>query len=144
MEANETLAYIAGIIDGEGCISVSVLHSKSGRSHNSIYVKIGNTCEEVIRYIDVLLPGGTSEVPGYGNRKTTYIIQWYGESAIDVIELVLPYLIIKRKVAELALDMWQRCFANRYRTSVLSEAERILRDEYVGRIRHLNRRGADS
>ena len=143
MEANESLAYLAGIIDGEGTISVAVFHGKSGHSHNSIFVKVSNTCENVISYIDALMPGSISVSVRPSPRQPLHTIQWGGESAVDVIDLVLPYLIIKRSVAELALEMWYRCFANRYRRSVLTEAEIILRTEYVKRIRYMNRRGAD-
>ena len=143
MEANESLAYIAGIIDGEGSISIACSQMR-GRYRHSIRLSVNNTCEALIDYVSALFPGSRSTLLGSGNHRTVYTVQWHGRSAINIIELVLPYLIVKKPVAEVVLDMWERCFLSKNERSAVSEANMILRNSYRERVKGLNRRGADS
>ena len=144
LSAAESLAYIAGIVDGEGSICISVSVSKRSRPSHVLRVAVYNTCWDVIYYINALLPGNIVEDnwarKRNPNHKTKYILVWYGRRAADVIELLLPYLIIKREVANLALEMWYKCFDEREGGSVLSEADIILRSKYSELIKSCNGR----
>lgn len=85
-------AYIAGLIDGEGCIT---------RANGRLLVQIGMTDETVIRWLGQI--GGTIRVedgPGRGNRKPLY--RWRvmaGDEVRRLLRSVLPYLIVKRAQA---------------------------------------------
>ncbi len=129
MEANESLAYIAGILDGEGCIGVY----SNGATGNSLTVVITNLCEELIDYIDACLPGCK-----YSRRDKYFELHWHGRDAVLVIELLLPYLIVKKDVAEVALEFYYTCIDGRVRTLAITEAERILRNSYMARTKELN------
>jgi len=126
----ESLAYIAGILDGEGSVSIKV-QSQKGRLYYSICARISNTNEELIDYINMLIPGNkyscNKETKG---RLTLHEISWFGREAIDVLELLEPYLIVKRPLADIAKEFWYKCFENRSRHTAVSEAERVLRDYY--------------
>lgn len=144
-EARESLAYIAGFFDGEGCVTVSVRQGKS--THHTIRVSVTNTRLDVLEYISILLPGSIYPYDSKDNRKLRYTLVWTGREAINTLELLLPYLRIKGEVAEVAVDMWYKCFDNRYRNpsggpkSILSEAETILRSSYTKHIMNYNKRG---
>ena len=98
MEANESLACVAGIVDGEGSICVTVSAGKRPRPGHILRVAVYNTCWDVIYYINALLPGNIVEDNWAKKRnpsyRTKYSLVWYGTKAVDVIELLLPYLII--------------------------------------------------
>lgn len=145
MEANESLAYIAGIFDGEGTTRISV--AKGGSAN--IYVRIYNTCEELIDYIDLCIPGSQwtrGRMKKYPNYSDVHSISWFGQKAIDVLELLLPYLIVKRSVAETVIEFYSVCIRPRaeHRSRPITEAERILRESYKARVGELNSHGRHS
>lgn len=91
------LGYIAGIIDGEGCI----LH----RSDGLFQVKVGMTDETVIRWLEEF--GGkvviNRKLP---NRKLSWT--WHVSRKKDVAALltaILPYMIVKKEKAKLTIDL---------------------------------------
>ncbi len=92
------IAYAAGFFDGEGCISIS----KNG----AVDIRITNTAKNVLVKFQNLF-GGT-----IGNRtqkvnKTQYAFCLYGESAIDFINLLKPYLVEKLPQAETILEYYE-------------------------------------
>lgn len=150
MEANESLAYVAGFVDGEGCIRiVSGIRGPSGVS-----LHIVNSDEGVIDYINLLLPGRKYNQKRYG-RRNLYRLCWSGEAAIDVIELILPYLIVKERIARLVVEYWRKffkcdelddmdfngtdMFLKPGHKFVITEAEIILRKSFADKARKLIR-----
>jgi len=129
MEANESLAYIAGILDGEGTVGVYA----NGATGNSLVVIITNSCEDLIDYIDACLPGNK-----YFRYGKYFDLRWHGQDAEFVLELLLPYLIVKRDGAEVGIEFYRNCIYGRVRNLVVTEAERILRNSYIARTKELN------
>ena len=90
------LAYIAGIIDGEGSVFYQTASKK-------FIVKVTMTDETVIRWLAKF--GGKFNVyPRKGKLKTAY--SWIISRNKDVIYLlikILPYLIVKKEIAEFAI-----------------------------------------
>lgn len=97
---HRTLAYLAGLFDGEGCIT---------RTNDHPIVQIGMTDEPVMRWVAEI--GGTLRVedhPNRGNRKPLY--RWRLLAGSDVREFLwalFPYLRVKRTQAEEAIcEIW--------------------------------------
>ena len=101
-------AYLAGIIDGEG--SISLVRHKGPRCglHNlDAVVKVTNT--------DSVLIGWLREKTGVGSiyhrsragsrYRDVYTIVWATTAVRDILEAVLPYLVIKRDRAEIVLSL---------------------------------------
>lgn len=137
MEAIETLAYIAGLFDGEGCVLVS--HPKTARS--SIVIQITNSNRDAIEYVARLLEGSSVYNQKRYGRKEIWRLQLSGKLAIDALELLLPYLIVKKDVAEMAIDFYDACLVQGRRHKAVSEAEMVLRESYTSKIKSLNGRG---
>jgi len=97
------LAYLAGIIDGEGTFYIYV--GKNGRKFNSrIYVV--NTNEEIINWLKATFGGlvysRTSPKNPLWKRKFEWILD---KKAQDIVCVkILPYLIIKKKHAEVMIE----------------------------------------
>jgi hypothetical protein len=95
-------AYIAGIIDGEGCISPQFRH---GRVH--VKVEVRNTNLNLIKWL--LSKTGLGHVYTAKNRanwKQTYSWEVFRFAEVRaILKVVQPFLIVKRKQAELTLKI---------------------------------------
>ncbi len=135
------LAYVAGIIDGEGCISFSGNPTKSSH-YNYILVQVVNTNEWLIRWLHMAFGGRfhlrkdkREKAKGW---KPTY--QWSIGSmdALKFLELVYPYLKIKKPQAEIAIK-YLEMRGQKYRR--LTSKERLVAEAQNLMLSELNKRG---
>lgn len=118
------LAYIAGIVDGEGCIGIHrqrmysqrLIHKSKLRAWQSEHHKgddvctyrssiaVSNTNRSVLEYIKSLM-GGTIHPIIHNHPKWRDSWEWRvsTKQAYGVAKRLLPYLQIKRKQAELLI-----------------------------------------
>lgn len=105
-------AYIAGFIDGEGTISISKTGyvSSGGEQNYTTLLRIGNTDKEVLEkirdwtglgYVKPFLTSW-SQRP---NNKPLWRWQIAANQMRELLPEIIPYLQIKRRVAELALEL---------------------------------------
>lgn len=108
MTSSESI-YLAGFIDGEGSLIINKrLHSLKEKVWigYSVYLDIGNTNKEVLEWIKKITQT-TSELyenPQKGNRKMAYRLRICGKQAQRIIKELYPYLIVKKKQANIFLD----------------------------------------
>lgn len=90
-------AYFAGFFDGEGCIHIDNKHRLS--------ITVSNTNERVIEMFSTII-GGTVKIRSRRNSKQRDITRWAvsGQRAMMFLEKMLPYLVVKREEAELAIS----------------------------------------
>ena len=104
---NQTVAaYIAGVIDGEGCIRIGKFPTKNKTPHGfqfRIVVEITMCERETIEFIASttkrriqtrILPSG----------KTAYKVVFYNANAYDFLLAITPFLLGKRSQAEAAIQ----------------------------------------
>jgi len=101
----EEIAYIAGIIDGEGCISLASRCDSSYR-YVTPTVQVSNTHLSLLDWLKELF-GGTVDVrkDNRPNRKQCNTWRVAGNKARFVIKLILPYLRIKKDQANIAMSI---------------------------------------
>ena len=106
---SETLAYLAGIIDGEGSIYVAAVGPQRTRSVYPI-VCVAMTDLDLINWIAGILKAGTVKNHGTAKRskenphwKKQYRTQLFGKRAQLICGRLLPFLRVKRRQAELVL-----------------------------------------
>lgn len=141
-------AYIAGIIDGEGCIGI--YHYKSRSSIHPV-ISVTNTSKALIDWICLMLglPSGK-----YVAHCQAGCRQWYTtktgpmQQTYEVATRVLPYLRVKRKQAELLIRYcdWRRLVElngrdTRGRIAGFSPDQRAYINDILAEIRQLNRKG---
>ena len=138
LESVETiLAYTAGIVDGEG--SIYMKRSAPGRSHGySIFLRVGVTSGELIHWLIVHFGGWSEPAMLPGNRKPLWRWALYGEAAAALLQRLLPYLVIKRRQAELVIDFYS---VRNPRRQHLSEDEKERRARICSELHRLNHRG---
>ena len=134
------LAYIAGIIDGEGSIYTDRHPSKKGLARYNIVVSVGMTDKSALEFIQVFF-GGKIRCQNraiHKNWKPELIWKVSGEKAQIVLKAIKPYLLTKRAQAEVALRLLE--VHPRYKR--YSAMERFLQEADALAIKVLNKKGA--
>lgn len=105
------LAYLAGIIDGEGSLTIGNYSSnkKSGVLHYQTTLQINNTDEGLIQWIHKTFGGNIVHYTAKQTPKNSRmaVFRWIanGERLTHICELILPYVIVKRRQVEIMLRM---------------------------------------
>lgn len=94
-------SYVAGFIDGEGTITFARTKSRAGNPMLKPRLLIGQKLSEVLYLIQEKVGDGHIMQSGKG----LYIFQHDGVRKLPLmLEELLPYLIIKKRQAEILLD----------------------------------------
>jgi len=94
-------AWLAGIIDGEGCFTII----RRATGVIGISLQISNTCEIMLHKVQRLLGGHITNIPQQP-RETRSAWQWRISAKKDLRRIcltILPYLVSKRPQAIVAL-----------------------------------------
>lgn len=139
------LAYLAGIIDGEGTITIGRAprnNTKHRVPYHIPHVKVCNTNKELIDWIHAKF-GGRMNNTRQANAKwsTLYYIRWNCGKARDLLEAILPYLRVKKLQGTIVLEFIKRMNKKSFTGVMLSEEERGLREKMYSLVTALNRRG---
>jgi hypothetical protein len=144
--ARDDLCYLAGFLDGEGCLSVQV-DSRPGKwlkvSRYVARLSVANTQAEIIDWIDTTFgPGTRSEIQKKAHWKTS--LEWTitGKRVHHLLKALLPYLRVKREQAQLLLTL-EEAKASREGGSVIP-ADMTRWEAIAVEVRHLNRKGSSS
>ncbi len=104
-------AYLAGIIDGEGCVDAveTLPRTKRNVSPNfRIRLHVTNTSAHLISWISERFGGYVVVKARPGQHKATktcWNVKWTGGYAELILKGCLPYLIVKKYQAELAFKL---------------------------------------
>lgn len=106
MSRDADLGWAAGVIDGEGCISLYPIMTKTGKSW-VLRVNVTNTDSRMLVRLQEIFGLGTihgSSARPNPNHKPVFHWQACSKKAERVLRLVLPHLIVKREQAEMGLQ----------------------------------------
>ena len=111
------LAYIAGLFDGEGSISFRTQTIQTKLYGEWIYhnfsVSIANCSEDTLKWVQETMDIGGWIGSKWKNRNyICYRLDYHHGRAVRFMELVFPFLKIKREEAQLAIEFYQRCTRN--------------------------------
>lgn len=94
------LAYTAGIVDGEGSVSIIKQDRNRPSPSLSLVVSIANNNAELFSFLQKRFGGRTN----FSNRwHKTYQWKLQAAKAQEFLQLILPYLLLKREQAELGI-----------------------------------------
>jgi hypothetical protein len=132
-------AYIAGLIDGEGSISI-VKWKTTGKRRSEVRVSIYNCNRAMISWLEDKLHAKRRNVPrSKPSWKQAFVVALHSVSATLLLQTVLPYLVAKQGQAELVITYQstkRRVGRKGTGQSVLEE-----REEMISQIHLLNKRG---
>ncbi len=118
-------AYIAGLMDGEGCISITRRQRKEVSTlQYSLVVRISNTDVKLINYLLKVVGGGCIETV---REKNCFSWSVTGRAASEFLSQILPYLQSREEEAELAiLFQSRRGTQGRHKTVLENEVDQIM------------------
>lgn len=132
----EQAAYLAGAIDGEGCISSC--------GFSSLRVAIANTNRPWLEQLQTWVGGTIQEHRGRFNKRPSYSLVLRVEESGEALAQCQPYLILKKKQAELYFRLvgLRQQYARGTRRGYRADHEyAAARDEVFAELRLLNKRG---
>lgn len=104
------LAYAAGIIDGEGCVTIYKLGG--GRSYG-LMIRVSMTNLPVVQWLAKALSGlvGTKSRWGKDYYLPQYRWEAVGDHAYAVLSAIRPYVVGKQEQVDLGLKFYERLHA---------------------------------
>lgn len=136
------IAYLAGFIDGEGCLSIYKHHRPTGHGSFNVTVRVTNTDKSIIETIQQWTGLGTvrmrSPRKGFLYRKTQWEWTINPSSIRELFPVIMPYLQIKRPLAELITEFLG--YKARVRGRHVTQMERDRCDMIAEKIRQTNQR----
>lgn len=134
------LAYLAGMVDGEGCITA--VECKPNRCNKSprfrAQLTITNTSERLINWIQKTFGGRAYVTHKPGQWKATRIcwrIMFSPGHSEQLLRAMLPYLIVKKDQAELSFKL--RAMTRSTRTTFSNKKPQLLSEEVIQERRHI-------
>lgn len=102
------LAYVAGLVDGEGTIAIARQTFKDMRSpYYRIVLVVGMTNEPIIKKLNFWFPGSQysthNDDRGRNERKLMHRWSLWGPQAEKALRQIIPFLQVKKNQAALAL-----------------------------------------
>lgn len=141
------LAWAAGFVDGEGCIHIARQRYKSGsrRPTYQLRLSVAQSDRYVLEHFARVMGVGHqiyAKIMDARMNRQPYCLVYTGPRALAVIEMLVDYLVAKRREAELALAFRDTCrlcehSGRRGQSEAIWEARR----EHYERMRALKGRG---
>lgn len=97
------LAYLAGLLDGEGCFSFS----DNGANCIRPLVQLIMTDEEIVNWVGSVWGAKVTQFARHRalpHHKPQFRVQVTGEKAVEFCKSIYPYLKVKKKQAELHIE----------------------------------------
>ena len=109
MLAETDKAYLAGLIDGEGCITVVRRQPPAAhiRYTYQLQLTIVSSTVKLLRWIENRFGGKIDRI----DNRHNHIWRWKCsvDEAATILRLCLPYLVLKRRQAIIALYFYEYC-----------------------------------
>jgi hypothetical protein len=143
------LAYCAGIIDGEGSICVTKTKPQQARTNplHAPMIRVGMVEREVLEFMQETFESGYLYDEGVRKDRPTnqFIYRWRvtnRDEVIRIINMILPYLIVKRRQALLVKEMCQGWVLSPSKKLGTPPEELLRREDYYNKCKILNAVGA--
>jgi hypothetical protein len=110
-------SYLAGLFDGEGTVCISTSRNRNNTTIFQMNVKVANTKLELMQWLITNFGGYYSVSNAKSDAKKRYSTQyaWMPKgknNRIEVLEGMLPYLVIKKQQALIGLE-FERVYEGR-------------------------------
>lgn len=109
------LAWLAGLLEGEGCFSVQEQERPSGKVYYQAKIRCSMTDEDIIRRLHELVPQANVYERRFDLMNEKWKKQWSWElckkqDCIDLAKLLYPFMGIRRRIAiDKILQLEKQC-----------------------------------
>ena len=136
------LAWAAGIFDGEGSLAIKRT-KRAGIVHYQIWVTVGMSDrienENALNLLKDCFGGNMCRIKPIGNRIGAISWTIVSRQAMECLTKILPYLVIKKRQAELLIEFQNTCIS---RTGPKKNLEKLKKqEEYFYKVSSLNFKG---
>ena len=134
-------SYIAGLFDGEGCVSIYRAGKPYGNNYRyELLVFISNNYREPIDWLYKVFGGciKTRYANIEKNWRTNYIWRLNSNQAASFLKIIEPYLRIKHEQAKLAINFQKNRKQTKCRFARRTEKETIFMEDCWGKMKLLN------
>ena len=124
-------AWLAGYIDGDGCISVRRFRRNNSYQY-MIQVDVSGTNYSLLSEIQKTWGGWLCENKRpKGNRAFQYRVVWGNNKALSILKQVFPFLRLKRDEAALAIDFQKnRLHLSNKQKEAMYQASKLIKQSY--------------
>lgn len=134
------LAYLAGLIDGEGTIAIerrfAGVPAKNLRYTMKVDIQMSD--RPAIDHVATLFQRSVwTKKPSDNMRKTAYRVTWQARLAKELLEPLVPYLILKKPQALAAIEFQQIQDRPRVVGTALSQEDLDVKEYYYLELRRL-------
>lgn len=154
--------YLAGFVDGEGTLGIERINNGKARPYgvtasgtprswyhspeHVVRVQVSNTNLEGLEAIQAMFGGSLTKMKNYNrpNNRIAYKLTWNSRRAEQLLDVVGPYLVLKRPQYLLLLEYINARHQNRRLPGFhgrLDPSEIALRDSFHERLKALNHKG---
>ncbi len=141
MHTEAEKAYMAGFLDGEGHVGITLLASESGRGRHTLVITITNRHIQTLRDLATLWNGSVVGVRQRNQAWSTVAdLRWNTDSAVQLLQEIQPYLSVKKEQAQIGLAFAKTIRPRTHRTVPLSAEEWEYRETLRYQIQLLNSR----
>lgn len=142
MWSDVQLAYLAGIIDGEGSIYIQtqIREDRKSAIYNS-HFKVANTDKKMIDWLHNIF-GGTQYVKKRNNPKWRTQYEWFAGIKLtdNLLPLIIPFLVTKKEHAKIMVE-FRNTFTNHPGRGGVASCVLDYRLECLHKLKLLNKRG---
>jgi len=135
-------AYMAGLIDGEGCISIYRFPSTSRIKRNTynMILRIGNTSKDMIDWINNNYEGSIHKQKRDEGYKDSFLWSTGAKSAEKILRKTKRYMVSKKGHVKIALQ-FRETFRNGNCRNGYNKEDEIIREYCYQSMKILNHRG---
>ncbi len=141
MWSETELAYLAGIIDGEGC--VYIYKRKTRNNHTDFFPRLQliTTSKLLHDWIHKVF-GGMIFNRKTSNPKWKQRFEWYTTRNLmdEILEKILPYMVIKKSHIQIMIE-FRKTFETYYGRKGIPHDVVKLREDLCSQLKLLNKRG---
>jgi hypothetical protein len=136
-------AFFAGLFEGEGCFNIRINHPKKkpDASHYMCRICITNTSKIMIDWIFDNFGGNYHQRNRDPKYKPVYHWSISGPSMDKVLHAIYPYLVSKKRHAEVMLKFRSTFDPKRTSRMEIPEKIKVIRAECIEELHILNHRG---
>lgn len=145
--SSDIIAYLAGLIDGEGCFYVGkVRQGRYGNGWQFHTALVIASCDEIIiQWLEQTFGGAREYRYRWTSKKANYrpVFNWRAQGPMldYLLPLILPYLVIKKVQCQVMFEM--RSTYKNIGSKRLPDSVAKKRIELISKMRTLNSRFAD-
>jgi len=136
---HELYAYLAGILDGEGCLRISRTNQKDMvNPYFQASIQVGMQDKRVLEMFKTTFGGSIYKDRTVNGKLPVY--RWRINSkrgSIKCLKKLMPYLITKREQAEILLSFCKNTPPPKKRSAGLSQEQLKLREDLFNKIKKL-------